>query len=39
MNENSAVLVDNYGAFTETGLVGVKSDNYCIYLKTAKIEY
>lgn len=39
MNEHTAVWIDNYGAYTETGLVGVKSDDYCIYLKTAKIEY
>jgi len=39
MHDYTPVWVDNYGSYTETGLVGVHSDNYCIYLKTAKVEY
>lgn len=39
MNKNSSVWVDNYGSYTQTGLVSVESDEYNIYLNTARVEY
>lgn len=36
MNKDTLVYVDNYGAYTETIISGVKSDDYYIYIKTDK---
>ena len=39
MSDHTPVWIDNYGDYTETGLIGVESSDYSITLKTARLEY